>query len=108
MQFIDNAPLYRIVRVTGPQHNLLGIELSADPLSRAPEVEILNRDTEASGQLAAADVAREVILGVNQASLECGRQHYVGKIQYITTDSLPVTIYRELAKEIIYRVCGNK
>jgi hypothetical protein len=104
MQFIDTDPLYKIVRVTGPQHNLLGLQLSHEPVAGDPEIEALDQATGKPGALIGREVAAQVMLGVAEASAELQRTYHVDKIQYVSTDTPPVTVYRQLALEILRRV----
>ena len=48
------------------------------------------------------------MLGVEQASTNLQQTYCVDKIQYISTDSPPVTVYRELAIEIIRRIDASR
>jgi hypothetical protein len=113
MQFIDNDPLYKLVRITGPTHNLLGLQISRAAIAGEPEVEALDQASGAPagvdavggrGGLDGREVAAQVRLGVEQACTELQRTYHVDKIQYLSTDSPPVTIYRQLAAELIRRV----
>ena len=108
MHFVDNHPLYRITRITGPQHNLLGLQLANDPPASGPEVEALDRGSREPGSLDGREVASCVMLGVEQASSELHRAYFVEKIQYVLTDSPPAAIYRQLAIEIIRRVDASR
>lgn len=105
MQFIDSAPLYRIVRITGPQHNMLGLQLSDTPISGPPAVEVL--DGGGLG-LEADDVAAAVWQGVALAARQFGRTYPIDKIQFVSSDSAPASIYRELALELIRRIEAEK
>ena len=104
MKFIDKAPLYQIIRITGPKHNLLGIQLSEQPSQKPLTIEILNPDTKDSDPLRGNEVAEQVMLGIEQASSMYGKPYFVEKIQYLTTDSLPIGTYKDLTLEIIRRV----
>ena len=104
MQFIDNKPIYKIIRVTGPQHNMLVVRLSDKKLDSLPAIEDLESNDKCVGKLIAEEVRQQVMQGVEQASLELGRSYFVEKIQYLSTDSLPVSIYKDLAVEIVRRV----
>ena len=67
-------------------------------------MEILNPDSKNSDPLVGAEVLEQVMHGIDNASRECGQKYFVEKVQYLTTDSLPVTIYGYLALEIIRKV----
>jgi hypothetical protein len=108
MQFIDEAPFYKIIRVTGPQHNLLGLEIALIPTGGEPEIEALDHPGDRQGPLNDRNVSEQVLLGVEDASTELARRYYVRKIQYVSTDSPPVTIYRQLTIELIRRVDASR
>lgn len=107
MQFVNEAPRYKIVRTTGPQSNYLGLELSESPVEK-PVVVDVRRDQVPAGRasLTSEEVAKQVLLGVVDASQEVGRDHYVKSIEFVSTDSGPHEVYRFLAAEVIRRVCS--
>src|SRR4051812_42036716 len=67
MQFIDRHPLYRIIRTTGPTHNLLGLQISSEPVMGEPGLEALDGNT---GGLDGQEVAAQVMLDIAQAGAE--------------------------------------
>lgn len=101
MHFIDEAPLYKLTRITGPQHNYLGLQITLHPTTQEPTLEALDQGV---GNLRGPDILQEVLRGVDEASLRRNTRFYVEKIQYISTDSAPVSIYRQLAFEIAQRI----
>lgn len=52
-------------------------------------------------RLSGDDVVRQVCLGVAEANAEFGSHYCVKKIAYLPSDTPPVDVYRELAKNII-------
>jgi len=104
MQFIAKAPLYKIIRITGPQHNLLGLQIAPGPMAGMPVIEALDRPSGEPGQLVEREVIEQVMHGVDEASRELNQTYGIEKIQYISTDSPPVEVYRYLAIEILRRV----
>jgi hypothetical protein len=107
VQFINNAPLYKVIRITGPKHNMLGIQFSESPMTSPPIVEALNAEPHASVKLAAGDVVEQVTQGVRLAEQEFGREYHVEKIQFVTTDTPPASVYKDLAIELIRRMEGG-
>lgn len=101
MQFVDEAPLYKLSRVTGPHHNYLGLSVTLHPTTRKPELEVLD---DGAGELLGTDIVREVLAGVNETSARLHTRFFIEKIQYMSTDSPPVSIYRQLASEILQRI----
>lgn len=103
MQFINETPFYKIIRITGPTHNFLGLELSENPTGTAPVLEDLNTDIQKT-QLNTEELFNCVMEGVRLARCEFNQDFYVTRIQYISSDSLPIKIYSYLSFEIIRRV----
>lgn len=99
MQFVNRDPLFRIIRITGPHHNLLGLELS--PAPGEVELEVLNRGADAVTRLDGRRVAAQVLLGVEDACLELHARYDIAKIQYVADDTPPVEVYRFLAKQLV-------
>lgn len=105
MQFIDNAPLYRIVRTTGPTHNMLGLEFFDDDTMAAPIIEILDAGKE-TPRLQADAVAAAVARGLEVAAAETGRHRQIRRIQFLASDSPPVEVYTMLTQEILRRIAS--
>lgn len=101
MQFTDKDPLYRIVRITGPQHNLLGLEIAPAPIAGEPTLEALDRDAGKVVRLDGGQVAAQVMLGVDDACGELATRYHVEKIQYVAEDTPPVEVYRALARQLV-------
>ena len=101
MQFIDKAPLYRIIRITGPHHNLLGLEIAAEPMEHEPEIEALDRDSSKPARLDGREVAAQAMLGVEDACRELNKKYWIEKIQYVSDDTPPVEVYRWLAIKLV-------
>ena len=104
MQFIDTAPLYKLIRITGPKHNLLGLWLASGPTEREPEVDAVVLNPNEPARLNAREIVEQVMRGVADACRELHQPYYIDKIQYVTGDTPPVEIYRWLAAQILRRV----
>ncbi len=100
MRFTRRGDLIRVVHITGPTHNLLGLQLATEPISA--EVEEL--DAPGTRQLEAADVQREVCAGVEDANAALGTRFTVQRIQFVPSDSGPASFYRDLAHAIVQHV----
>jgi hypothetical protein len=105
MQFINEAPLYKIIRITGPRHNFLGLELSDEPTLMPPVVEALDKNPLSEGRSKFDDISAWVAKGVSTAAMQFDKNYYVRKIQFVTTDEPSASIYEFLAAEIVRRVC---
>jgi hypothetical protein len=99
MQFSRDGDWYQVVRITGPSHNLLALQLGE---SGAPEP-IVERLAVGEGatSLDAKDVQRQVVEGVTEANADLGTNFHVAAIRFVTTDTPSSSIYRSLAKVIV-------
>ena len=104
MQFVNEAPVYKLVRVTGPQHNLLVLRFSATPLDRPIRVEALDAAHVRANPIGAGEVLENVARAVEGCAVEFGRKYFIEAIQYLAGDSRPVDVYYEMTKEIIRRI----
>jgi len=87
MQFIDTAPLYKLIRITGPGHNLLGLWLASGPTEREPEVDAVVLNPNEPVRLNAREIVEQVMRGVTDACRELNQPYYIDKIQYVTGDT---------------------
>ena len=104
MQFIDRNPLYRLIRITGPHHNLLGLQIAAGSTERDPAIEDLARGSGRPLRLDGLEVATQVMLGAEDACRELSKKYYFDKIQFVSDDTPPLDVYRWLAGELIRRI----
>jgi hypothetical protein len=102
MQFINEAPLYKLVRITGPTHNFLGLELSEDP-AEAVSLEALD-GINPSMQLDETEIRTQVRAGIERAKSIFGRDFHVNRVLYVSSDSPSPTVYADLTFEILRRV----
>jgi hypothetical protein len=99
MKYTKVGDFYRVSRVTGPSHNLLGLHLAhAEPAEVV--VERL-REPEASPLMNEAQLKQAVIEGVNQANASLGTHYYVVAIQYIPSDTPNIETYSFLARSLV-------
>jgi hypothetical protein len=102
MHFNRVGNLFRVVRIAGPTHNLLGIEFgqtseSSSILARPPigtEPSTLKPDL----------VQGNVLEGVAEANREFGTSFVVKVIEFVSDDSPPEETYRFLAYSIVERL----
>lgn len=105
MQFIYDGNFYKVVRVTGPRHNLLGLSFGdIDINAEVVALEIANGEVEL---VEAKDVLEQVKTGVAAANMELGVDYKIMSIQYVPSDSPSKTVYAELAKEIVRRLANE-
>lgn len=101
MQFSRKGTIYRVARITGPKHNLLGIEFQNSSDLVEPIVEALPAEQTSGVMLNAEEVASQVLAGISQANEGLGMSFKAIRIQYVPSDSGPVDVYRFLAAAIV-------
>jgi hypothetical protein len=104
MKFVNDAPLFKISRITGPKHNFLGLQFAEAPLIGEPAVERLSVSNAEKEHLLDSEIVYHVKLGLAEAHSFCKGSYWLEKIQYVPSDSQPVEVYKELAVEIIRRI----
>ena len=102
MQYTRHGDLHRVVRITGPTHNLLGIEFGGTD-SFACAVERLGPPTNASNQLGDEEVKVWVLRAVARANAEFGSDLVVRRIQYVADDTRDSNVYAILARELVQK-----
>ena len=104
MQFINEAPVYKLVRVTGPTHNLLVLRFSPKPVESPVLVQALDAARSCVNPMGEAEVLANVMRGMEECMGEFGKQYFLEAIQFLAGDSRPADVYREMTKEIIRRI----
>jgi hypothetical protein len=108
MQFTRFGTYYRVSRITGPTHNLLGIEFGQDANSADTFVEILHVAGDSESRLSIDDVRQKVLQGVKEANEQLGTSYVVTRMQFVSGDSPPADIYRLLARSIAERLAKGE
>ena len=104
MRYSINGDFFRVMRVTGPAHNLLGLSFSQN----APEAVVLERLAGSSEQTIDEDRLREAVLsGVDEANASLETDYHVSRIQYVPTDTPDLGTYSLLARWIIERLASG-
>jgi len=105
MMFSRVGSLYRVARITGPAHNLLGLEFHDHSVSSDVVVDKLQSpDGPETGGLPEAQVRDAALAGVEEANKDRGTSYSVKRVQYIPADSPPTDVYRFLARCIVERI----
>ncbi|HEY4082290.1 MAG TPA: hypothetical protein VGM81_16485 [Burkholderiaceae bacterium] len=102
MQFIENAPFYKLVRITGPQHNLLVLKLASSAVDVA--VERLDADRACPNPIEAEAVLEQVVRAMQDYESEGGNRRFFELVQYLAGDSRPVETYYMMTREILKRL----
>jgi len=101
MQYAFDGEFYKVARITGPKHNMLGVRFS----DLNSEIEVFNLDSSGKqANFSANEVKNQVQLGLVEVNLELGTNHKISAIQFIGSDTESDSIYVELVKEIVRRL----
>lgn len=104
MQFIYDGNMCKIVRITSPSHNVLGLVLKKN--GKNSDLEVL--DIENSHSFFKPETVKSQVLeGLNEANKEFATNFKIVKIEFSSKDTPSETIYGYLTKEIIGRVIEN-
>lgn len=106
MRFILDKDVYKVARVTGPEHNLLGIRLADDGCEidvvqlpiKVGECNRIDRDT----------VLAQVKQGLTDINAKLGKSYAVSQVFFVPSDTPSTSVYRYLTAELIKRIdsCG--
>jgi hypothetical protein len=103
MQYLYDGELYKIVKITGPKHNMLA--LGFDEIIKTIEVIDLEKSNmNSAAKISSEDVKNQVLFGISEMNNELGTNYKVCKIQFIGSDTPSNSIYIELAKQILKRL----
>ncbi len=101
MQYIIDGEFYKITRVTGPKHNMLGVRFS----DTHKEMEVVDLDFSAKQvNFSASEVKSQVQLGLADVNRELGTKYKISAIQFVGSDTKSDSIYAELVKIIVRRL----
>jgi len=102
MQFINDNGIYKVARITGPQHNLLAIRLS----EQSENIEIVSLPIKGNETINVdkQDVLKQVNAGLNSINEKLGKEYFISEIQYVPSDSNTPKVYEFLIKELIKRI----
>lgn len=103
MQYIYDGELYKIVKISGPKHNMLALCFNES----AEVIEIIDIEKSCGNsaeKISLLSVKNQVLSGVAEANKELGTNYKVARIQFVSSDTPSDSIYIELSKQIIKRL----
>lgn len=103
MQYFYDGKFYKIVKISGPQHNMLALAFGESNL----DIEVTDLEESSDKTLVSisqSDVKNQVLFAVEEANKELGTNYAVIKIQFVSSDSPSKSIYVELTKQILKRL----
>jgi hypothetical protein len=102
MTVIKTGNVYKATRITGPQHNFLGLTLSETSVPSMTIERLLVDASEAEAEtLDEQQLIDAVQRGVAEANKACGMHFHVERLQYVATDTPYPAVYSTLAKQIV-------
>lgn len=105
MRYSRKGSAFRVTRITGPTHNLLGLRFGDRELDALPAVcDLAPTDAPShSTPLDAVGVRNAVLAGIRRAQALLGTPLNVTHIEYLRNDSGPEAIYEDLAEALALR-----
>ena len=101
MRYSIKGNSFRVMRITGPAHNLLGLSFSQG----TPGAVVVEKLASSPERTIDEDQLREAVLsGVDAANASHETNYHVSRIQYVPTDTPDLGIYSLLARRIIERL----
>jgi hypothetical protein len=102
MNIVKVGEVYKATRITGPQHNYLGLVLSETGVESVT-IEPLSVDTSevAVETLDDQQLLDAVQRGVTEANQALGTRFRIARLQYVPTDTPNPATYSTLAKYIV-------
>lgn len=102
MNIVKVGDVYKATRITGPQHNYLGLVLSETGVESVT-IEPLSVDTSevAVETLDDQQLLDAVQRGVTEANQALGTRFRIARLQYVPTDTPNPATYSTLAKYIV-------
>ncbi len=105
MQFIKDKDLYKVARITGPTHNFLAIRLpDTKCVTQLTPLPIKPGDVE---RLDGTKILAQVLSGLDEVNQEFGKEYFVSEVQFVPSDTKPLSAYAFLVREIIKRIESN-
>lgn len=102
MQFILDKDVYKVARITGPEHNFLGIRF--DGGGREIEVVLLPMKNGERRQIDQDVVLAQVTEGLLEANDELGKDYTISQIFIVPSDSPSKSVYKYLTVELLKRI----
>ena len=94
--------LYTVARITGPQHNFLGLALTEAPVSSLTVERLqVEEDAPPPCPLDETQLLAAVQRGIAEANQQYGTHFRAATVQYVRTDTPEVTVYTLLAHTIV-------
>lgn len=104
MHFTKTKDCYRVARITGPSHNLLGLRFTDESVN----AELVDLAPQGQGtRLSAAAVEQAVMRGVEKANADFSASYRVARIEFVGSDTPRAEVYESLAYAIVERLVNG-
>lgn len=104
MRYSINGDFFRVMHITGPAHNLLGLSFSQGD----PGAIVLERLAGSPERTIDEERLMEAVLsGVDAANASLKTNYHVSRIQYVPTDTPDLGTYSLLARRIVERLASG-
>ena len=106
MQFTKTNNIYKIIRITGSQDNILGISFAENPV-KIDEIELIEwhnarRGSAGSGILASKqEVLKQVLVGLELVNNSFETNYKISKIYFSPDDPIENRVYAFLTAKLI-------
>ena len=99
MRFSKTDNIYKIIRITGSQDNILGISFGED------DVEVIewnfNNSDRSKIRTSKEEVLEQVLVGLESVNQSLGTDYKLSKIYYVSCADGPNAIYQSLIRTLI-------
>lgn len=108
MKFIKDGEIYKVIWISGPKHNLLGLVFT-DQNIKKDQVKLiqLNNNRNEADIVNSLDIKEQVFAGLNEINSQLALNYNIKEIHYVSSDTPSADIYKELTKEIIKKLNGG-
>src|SRR5438105_4060843 len=104
MLFIKEKNIYKVIKITGPKHNLLGLSFCGNIDKNNIEIIELPISTNEKQQISSSVIKAQVCAGIEEINAKSINKYKIDKIYFIPSDSFSEVVYKELTIEIIKRL----
>ena len=100
MQFTKTENIYKVIRITGSQNNILGVCFSKNNSNDIKVVEWIKED-DSNKQTSKNQVLEQVTLGLKEINQSLGTNYRLSKIYYLPSESSSDFVYKFLIMKLI-------
>ena len=107
MQFHQNGDLFSVIRITGPQHNLLQFLIrKGRSESTQPSIKALESLSKSQPVLDHGIVSEHILAGLTRARADLGKLPPIDEIRFVVSDTGPEMLYEDLTYALVFQVAS--